>query len=46
MHIHRQAETDALCDPRLRALLEEQGIEVVGYDELRDRFGVRVWYPH
>jgi predicted glycoside hydrolase/deacetylase ChbG (UPF0249 family) len=46
MHIHRQAETDALCDPRLRALLEERGIEVVGYDELRDRFGVRVWYPH
>ncbi|MBN1475275.1 ChbG/HpnK family deacetylase [Candidatus Sumerlaeota bacterium] len=46
MHIHRQAETDALCDPRLPALLEERGIEIVGYDDLSDRFGVRVWYPH
>jgi chitin disaccharide deacetylase len=35
---HRQAETDALCDSRLKALIEEKGIEVVGYDVIRARF--------
>jgi predicted glycoside hydrolase/deacetylase ChbG (UPF0249 family) len=35
---HRQAETDALCDPRLRRLIEERGIELIGYDTLRERF--------
>jgi hypothetical protein len=38
MAAYRQAETDALCDPRLRALIEERGMEVVGYDVLRERF--------
>ncbi len=38
MAVHRQAETDALCDPRVRALIEERGIDLVGYDTLRERF--------
>jgi hypothetical protein len=32
---HRQAEADALCDPRVRAALKAQGIELVGYEALR-----------
>ncbi len=35
---HRQAELDALCDPRLRELLDRKGIELVGYDTLRGEF--------
>ena len=35
---HRQAETDALCDPRLKQVLREKNIELTGYDILRDRF--------
>jgi chitin disaccharide deacetylase len=35
---HRQAETDLLCDPRLKAALQECGFEVIGYDTLRRKF--------
>lgn len=35
---HRQAELDMLCDPRLRRLIEEKGIELVGYDTLQEKF--------
>jgi predicted glycoside hydrolase/deacetylase ChbG (UPF0249 family) len=45
MAIHRQAETDALCDPRLRSLLRERGMELLGYDSLRERFLDRVRSP-
>ncbi len=38
MPAHRQAETDLLMDARLAELLEERGIELVGYDVLRERF--------
>jgi hypothetical protein len=38
MSRHRQAETDALCDPRLKQVLREKNIELVGYDVLRERF--------
>ncbi len=38
MPAHRQAETDMLIDPRLAELMEERGIELLGYDVLRERF--------
>jgi chitin disaccharide deacetylase len=38
MSRHRQAETDALCDPRLKQVIREKNIELVGYDVLRERF--------
>lgn len=38
MSRHRQAETDALCDPRLQQVISEKNIELVGYDVLRERF--------
>ncbi len=45
MSEHRKAETDALCDPRLRALVEERGIELVGYDTLREDFLSEMFRP-
>jgi predicted glycoside hydrolase/deacetylase ChbG (UPF0249 family) len=35
---HRQAETDMLCSPRLKQVIKEKGIELVGYDTLREKF--------
>jgi predicted glycoside hydrolase/deacetylase ChbG (UPF0249 family) len=35
---HRQAELDMLCSPRLKQVIREKGIELVGYDALRDKF--------
>ena len=35
---HRQAELDMLCDPRLKQLIKEKQIELVGYDTLREKF--------
>lgn len=34
---HRQAETDALCDPRLRSTIDDLGITQTGYAGLRAR---------
>ncbi len=42
---HRQAETDMLCDPRLKAALKEYGFEVIGYDTLRRKFLSRMKAP-
>jgi len=35
---HRQAECDMLCSPRLKQVIREKGIELVGYDTLREKF--------
>jgi predicted glycoside hydrolase/deacetylase ChbG (UPF0249 family) len=35
---HRQAECDMLCSPRLKNVIKEKGIELVGYDTLRAKF--------
>jgi predicted glycoside hydrolase/deacetylase ChbG (UPF0249 family) len=35
---HRQAECDMLCSPRLKQVIKEKGIELVGYETLRDKF--------
>lgn len=35
---HRQAECDMLCSPRLKQVIKEKGIELVGYDTLREKF--------
>lgn len=35
---HRQAELDALCSPELKKVIKEKGIQLVGYEELRERF--------
>ena len=45
MSRHRQAETDALCDPRLKQVIREKNIELVGYDVLRERFLDRMRPP-
>ena len=42
---HRQAETDMLCSPRFKQVLKDKGIELVGYDTLRDRFLQRMQQP-
>ena len=35
---HRQAECDMLCSPRLKRVIKDKGIELVGYDTLREKF--------
>ena len=35
---HRQAETDMLCSPRVKQVIKDKGIELVGYDTLREKF--------
>ncbi len=46
MAAHRAAELRALCDPRLRALVEGRGWEIIGYDVLRERFLDRMSNPY
>ena len=38
MAAYRQAECDMLCDPRLKQLLKDKNIDLVGYDTLREKF--------
>ena len=45
MSKYRQAETDMLCDPRLKPALKEAGFEVIGYDLLQRRFLDRMQAP-
>ena len=35
---HRQAECDMLCSAELKQVIKEKGIELVGYDALREKF--------
>ncbi|MBX7247309.1 MAG: ChbG/HpnK family deacetylase [Candidatus Sumerlaeaceae bacterium] len=42
---HRQAECDMLCSPRLKQVIKDRGIELVGYDELREKFLPRLQQP-
>lgn len=35
---HRQAELDMLCSPRVKQVIKDKGIKLVGYEELRERF--------
>lgn len=42
---HRQAELDMLCSPRLKQVIEDKGIELVGYDALREKFLSRLQQP-
>ena len=42
---HRQAELDMLCDPRLKQIIKEKQIELIGYDTLRERFLPRMRQP-
>ena len=42
---HRQAECDMLCSPRLKQVLKQKGIELVGYDTLREKFVTRMQQP-
>lgn len=42
---YRQAETDMLCDPRVKQLIRDKGIEVIGYDLLREKFLSRMQQP-
>ena len=38
MSVHRAAETNALCDPRLKKVIQDKDIEVVGYDVFQKNF--------
>ena len=42
---YRQAELDMLCNPKLKEVIAEKGIEVIGYDALRERFYERMTAP-
>jgi chitin disaccharide deacetylase len=42
---HRQAETDMLCSPRLKRVIADKGIELVGYDILREKFLAQMREP-
>jgi predicted glycoside hydrolase/deacetylase ChbG (UPF0249 family) len=42
---HRQAELDMLCSPRLKEVIRQKGIELVGYDVLREKFVGRMRQP-
>jgi hypothetical protein len=46
MASHRLGELNALIDPRLRAVIEERGMEIVGYDVFRERFLDQMREPH
>ena len=43
---HRQAECDMLCDPRLKQLIKDKRIELVGYDTLREKFYSQMRQPN
>lgn len=45
MSEHRQAETDALCDPRLKEILKRRQIELVGYDVIKEKYLDRMAQP-
>lgn len=45
MSVHREAETLALCDPRLKDVIAEKKIQLVGYDLLREKFLDRMKAP-
>jgi predicted glycoside hydrolase/deacetylase ChbG (UPF0249 family) len=42
---HRQAECDMLCSPRLKQVIKDKGIELVGYDTLREKFLTKMRQP-
>ena len=42
---YRQAECDMLCSPRLKQVIKEKGIELVGYDALREKFLAQMQQP-
>jgi hypothetical protein len=42
---HRQAECDMLCSPRLKQVIKDKGIELVGYDTLREKFLTQMQQP-
>ncbi|HNT35345.1 MAG TPA: ChbG/HpnK family deacetylase [bacterium] len=45
MSEHREAETNALCDPRFKELLAKKGIELVGYDIIKEKYLDRMARP-
>jgi len=42
---YRQAECDMLCSPRLKQVIREKEIELVGYDTLREKFLTQMQQP-
>lgn len=42
---HRQAECDMLCSPRLKQVIKDKGIELLGYDMLREKHLTRMRQP-
>jgi hypothetical protein len=42
---HRQAECDMLCSEELQRVIKEKGIELIGYDTLREKFLSQMQQP-
>lgn len=42
---HREAEMNALCDPRLKQVMRDKQFELIGYDVLREHFMNRMAVP-
>jgi hypothetical protein len=42
---YRQAELDMLCDPRVKQAINDRGIELVGYEQLRAKIVDRMQPP-
>ncbi len=42
---HRQAECDMLCSEELKRVIKEKGIELIGYEELREKFLSQMQQP-
>lgn len=42
---HRQAECDMLCSPRLKQVIKDKQIELVGYEELQKKFFPQMQQP-
>lgn len=42
---HRQGECDMLCSPRLKQVIKDKGIVLVGYDTLREKFLTQMQQP-
>ena len=42
---HRQAECDMLCSAELKQVIKDKGIELVGYDALREKFLAQMRQP-
>jgi len=46
MSAHREAEAMALCSPKLKKVIKQKNIEIIGYDLLKERFLDKMIEPY